>query len=205
MIILCRAHDEKNQGAKTPEGLSEWEIARDINRNIHRTFQARYKHDQINHFEGTLYQRIQTLKNLERVCPGFYEAAIECHCNSSANPRQTGFSVLTWHKSKESIHLANVILDKIKKAFPHMKILGLNKVSTNRRWIGTRKSYGNAPKIAFLEDTPQPAVLIEMCYLSNKENAKWISNQSNRHTIGYVVGQSIDVWINEKAIQEEEW
>lgn len=194
MIILCRAHDEKNQGAKTSTGLTEWEIVNTINEAIYDKIIANYL-DCI-YFEGTLEQRIKALNSLSKVCD--YSFSIECHCNWFSNPKTNGYSALVWHTSKKSIGVARYILTNLTN-FQDKKCKGLNLVSKNRRWIGTEKEYGNAPKLAFLQDTPKSSIILEVGYLSNKEEAEWLSDEDNQYNLGLYVGQGIIDWYTKKT------
>lgn len=197
MIILGKSHSEENQGAKTPTGLSEWVVSGDVNQAIKDELCTRLRINKyVLRLGGTLKERIDTLNSLAKT--SHYDCAIEVHCNALPQKDASGFSVIAWHKSEASILLAKFILDHIHQVRLFANKRGINKVSTNKRWIGSHKEYGDAPKLAFLEDTPNPAVIIEACYLTNPSEAEWISSSRNRAYLGWAIGRGIEQWLNER-------
>jgi N-acetylmuramoyl-L-alanine amidase len=205
VIIIGRAHNSKKQGAKTADGLTEWKIAKDINEAI---LQELMYCNPVEQFEGTLTQRIEALNKLWLVAK--YQGVIECHCNASDNPKASGFCTIAWHVSNKSIHLAECVLEHLAKLRPYARNEGLCKVapdiSTGERdtvrFIGTNKEYRKASWLGLLADTPGPAVIVEACYLTNPEEAKWISKPESRIAVGKAISQGIYKWLSESEVSQ---
>lgn len=76
--------------------------------------------------------------------------------------------------------------------------MGINKASSTSRWIGTGQEYTDAPGLALLEDTSYPAVVVEACYLTNPDEAAWISEAENRKSIGWAIARGLGRWLTER-------
>ena len=192
--IICRCHDEENQGFRIPGGLSEWELAPVINQSIVKVCNQA---DLIARcLEDTLYSRIQQInifnEFLARSC-GSPLAAVEVHCNNHPDPGNTGFFAAAHWRSYHARELAACILRRMREAFPSRRDQQMNLVSYRKRWICHRKEYrtrGIKP-LAFLIQTRPPAVIIEPANLSNVYDAEWISDAENRAAVGEAVGRGI--------------
>lgn len=203
MVILGRSHDEERRGATTPDGLSEWIISDDVNKAVVDELRDRsVSNPLVLRFGRRLVDRVATLKHLGKVSS--YDCAIECHCNRILtglpllpDSKFHGYSVLAWYRSDTSIHLADCILDEIARVRPDAKNLGINRVASSTRWVDNRREYEGAPRLAWLEDTPGPAVIVEACYLSNPEEAAWIAKLENRKSIGWAIARGVDRWLTE--------
>ena len=204
MIILGQSHNQKSQGARTPDGLSEWMIAGDVNEAIQDELRDRCNNGRsVMRLGGYLHERISILRDIGKT--SHYDCAVECHCNTFPKSLQHGFSVLAWHTSKTAIHLADCILDEIAKIRPGARNRGVCKVAADpstperdtTRWIGDRKEHGKSSWLGLLANTPGPAVIVEACYLTNPKEAAWISNLPNRKTLGWSIGRGIDNWLKE--------
>jgi N-acetylmuramoyl-L-alanine amidase len=209
MIILGQSHDRISQGAQTPDGLTEWIIAGEVNEAIRNEIRRRKNKESTMRLGGSLYDRIKTIKHISK---SKFNCVVECHCNTFPHAYQHGFSVLAWHRSKKSLHLADCILDEIEKARPSARNRGVCKVAADLttperdtvRWVGDdEKEHGKSSWLGLLTDTPCPAVIVEACYLTNPEEVAWISDETNRQSLGCAIGRGVDNWLKELKKESE--
>lgn len=195
MIVLGRCHDRLHQGACTPDGLSEWQLAYHINEAC--ALHLRQNRILCLRMGGTLRQRVGAINYL-------YESvgnpciAIEVHQNSVQNPETNGFFCMAWHKSLEAQVLGMDILEELGKARPEARNLGLNKCSGDRRWIGEPMEYGDAPKLSWLQDIKCTSLVVESCHVSNPGESAWISNLGNRKAVGVAVAKGVMQYLKER-------
>jgi N-acetylmuramoyl-L-alanine amidase len=105
-------------------------------------------------------------------------------------PLQRGFFSMAWYNSAKAIALARAINKEIREARPLTKCRGINKVSHDRRWVGTGMEYEDSP-LGFLENVPCPSVIIETGYLTSPIDSNWLREQGNRYVLGRAIGQGI--------------
>jgi hypothetical protein len=189
-VYLCRAHSAKEPGFHVPkkEGLNEWYFSEEFTRGAARALQGS-DHD-VEILPSTLGLRIAHIKAHYRKNPGERVVAVEMHCNQMpGRPLQRGWFVMAWHSSEEAIKMARSIIREVRKVRPD-KCRGINKVSHDRRWVGTGMEYPDDP-LGFLERIPYPSLIVETGYLSNPLDAAWLSEERNRFLLGHAVGLGI--------------
>jgi hypothetical protein len=207
VIILGRCHDAKKQGARIKGGLSEWQIAGDVNMVMEHDI--KYQDPCVTQkntlvLEGTLGDRIITTNMLHKTATDKPDCIVECHCNSTDDPKAKGFFTMAWGGSDQSLGLAGAIGTSMRLSGVNIEYKGIcvtekdtdiPKLKRTRRWAGLTREYGGAPWLGLLTDTKCPAVIVEMCYLSNPKDAKWISKQENRYEMGRAIANGVIRWI----------
>ena len=189
-VYICRCHSPRAQGARTAAGLTEWQIAEDINTEIARTLESCGVNCEI--LERTLPWRINTINQFA----GRDDLAVEVHCNASPNPGAHGYSALAYYRSKPAIGLACDILDSLDSlagvlthnSRPRMDTLNL--VDANRQMIGTDREY-STKRQAFCSQTKCISVLVECLFLTNPREAALIAMRKNRVLIGNAIAGGI--------------
>lgn len=192
-VFICRCHDEIKQGARVPDGQSEWELAPAVNKEIRN--QAWYADITGCRLpKGTLTERVSVINTMCRepspclAMPPF--CAIEVHFNWSDSPARSGYFTMAHKFSKRGQDLARSVSDSMAQVLGHDKNKGVNKVDSHRQWIGTDWMY-EARRQYFVCKTICPAILVECVFLSNRAEAEWISNEENRGRLGKAIGQGI--------------
>ena len=189
MIVLSRCHDQNHRGAKTPEGLTEWVAGLDVCLGA-ASYLKKYGHLALTMAKGTLKSRIKAINDMGRIA----RCAIEPHFNSISDNRIHGCSVICWHTSKEGERLAYHICEAIEET--GLRYRGVNLVSSTKRWIGSSKEYRDK-RLAFIEDLDCLSVIPEICYFSNEDDAKFISEHQNRHWVGVKIGEGVMRYLKE--------
>jgi len=198
--FICHCHDWDNQGAQTKDGVTEWQIACDVDRAISDTLKVGPGKIEPWRMERTLEERISDVNMLWKLAGKVMAyrpmIAIETHCNWSTDKHRNGFFVMAHHGSEHGRLLARVISQKISEIRRHGNNLGINLVDSNRQWIGTEHEYENHRQ-AFITQTLPPAVLVESCFLSNFKDAYWITQIENRRKLGVAIGEGIEEYFKE--------
>ncbi len=200
-VFICRCHDRIEQGVSIPRGPSEWDLAPAINEAIHDQVWLT-DHNPVMLSSGTLTRRVKSINTMSYpdgiVSPPYY--AIEVHCNWSADPDRQGFFVMAHHRSAKGRALALTISASMANVLGHDKNRGINKVDSKRQWIGRRYQY-KAERQYFVSKTVCPAVLVEVGFLSNPDEAMWLSKAENRARLGKAIGLGITEYL--KGVSNE--
>lgn len=183
-LFICRCHSEYNQGAKTSSGLTEWRLAQAINegtaKEIRQTDNLAYR------LSGTRNQRIRLINEYNKGADNVY--AIEVHCNSSKNSDRSGFFCMVWYQSRIARKMAYHIVYEMANLRPNVLNHGINRASRFFQWVGTPNKYFTMRQ-GFLRRTKCPAVLIEAGFLTNRNDANWLSDKNNRIELGHAIGK----------------
>ena len=199
-VFVCRCHDPLEQGARTPSGVSEWQLAEVINREIRNEL---WSNDcRALYFHKTLSDRVQKINVLSAkdkrhlfVVPP--TLAIEVHCNWTQDTSRHGFFVMAHRCSARGRRAAGLVLGKIAKLRPKAKNMGVNLVDRNRQWIGTEHEYPTNRQY-FICETNCPAILVEAGFLSNPPEAEWLLDRDNRERLGKAIGQGLAEYMKEE-------
>lgn len=185
-ILLC--HSPDIQGARTgPEGFTERQLAEDVNFFI----AERLLNQKIACWlvqKPTLIQRIAYLKKMAKLSP--HQVALEVHFNGSPDPKARGFMTLAHADSIHGMRLAKCIHEQIRELRPDAPDLGVCLCRGELRFVGTDHQFP-LQRLALLEGTKQWACIPEACFLTNKEDQKWIMKFDNRKALGYHIAQGI--------------
>lgn len=192
-VFLCRSHDSKKQGARVPGGLSEWQLAPAVNEAVRdQVWLAGHRGCMLG--KGTLDSRVKAINAIckdqepKLVLPPYF--AVEVHFNWSDSPARSGFFAMAHKFSKLGQDMARSVSDSMASVLGQDKNKGVNKVDYFRQWIGTDWIY-EARRQYFVCKTVCPAILVECCFLSNRDEAAWISKRENRSRLGKAIGLGI--------------
>jgi len=196
-IVIHRCHNSVDQGNATPAGLTEHAIAAAV--NVEMLMYLEERGHACRMLEGDLTWRIDEANALHQ--REGVPCTVEVHCNAMPGEdghQAEGFFAMCWHGSRLAAMLGECIVREVALIRPGAPNRYLNFVSSHRRWMYTPRMYANAPRLAMLQDTYMPAVIVEACYLSNPGEAKWIADQENRQALGRAVAKGIVNYLQER-------
>ena len=154
-IVLDPGHGDTDSGAVSIDGLRESDVVlsiaykvRDILKHSFDVFMTRDSDTFV-----SLNYRSSYANNL-----GDVAAFVSIHCNSASNTSATGWEIFTSKGETEADKLAASIGKRYASRFT-IPARGLKEAN-----------------FSVLQHTNMPAVLVECCFLSNAEEAKWISS-----------------------------
>lgn len=104
---------------------------------------------------------------------------LSIHCNAAESTKAEGFEVWTSPGQTDADKAAEKILNEFSKAFPSRRL---------RRDVSDGDSDKEA-KFRVLTGTLGPAVLVELGFLTNKDEARWL--MSNRQPIAKALSDGI--------------
>ena len=190
-VFLCRAHSRREPGFSIPgePELNEWFLSEEFVFGAAKAFEGS-GHD-VDVLGASLGIRIALIKAHCRTHPASDTVAVEMHCNAMEDrPLQRGFFCMAWHSSEEAIKMSQAVNRELREMRPLAKCRGVNKVSHDRRWVGTGMEYEDSP-LGFLENIPCPSVIVETGYLTSPIDSNWLRVQGNRYVLGRAVGKGI--------------
>ena len=197
-VFICRAHSRREPGFCIPgePELNEWFLSEEFCWGAAQALRGTGHNADV--LGASLGIRIACIKAHCRNHPREDVVAVEVHCNCMENrPLQRGYFCMVWHDSKEATRLANSINREIRDLRPLAKCRGVNKVSHDRRWVGTGMEYPDQP-LGFLERVPCPSVIVEAGYLTSPVDANWLRVHGNRYVLGHSIGQGILTYLKGK-------
>jgi len=154
-IVIDPGHGDTDSGAVSIDGLRESDVVlsiaykvRDILKHSFDVFMTRDSDTFV-----SLNYRSNYANNL-----GDVAAFISIHCNSASSTSATGWEIFTSKGKTEADKLAASIGKRYSARFT-IPARGLKEAN-----------------FSVLQHTNMPAVLVECCFLSNAEEAKWISS-----------------------------
>jgi len=154
-IVIDPGHGDTDSGAVSIDGLRESDVVlsiaykvRDILKHSFDVFMTRDSDTFV-----SLNYRSSYANNL-----GDVAAFVSIHCNSASSTSATGWEIFTSKGETEADKLAASIGKRYASKFT-IPARGLKEAN-----------------FSVLQHTNMPAVLVECCFLSNAEEAKWISS-----------------------------
>ena len=154
-IVLDPGHGDTDSGAVSIDGLRESDVVlsiaykvRDILKHSFDVYMTRDSDTFV-----SLNYRSSYANNL-----GDVAAFVSIHCNSASSTSATGWEIFTSKGKTEADKLAASIGKRYAARFT-IPARGLKEAN-----------------FSVLQHTNMPAVLVECCFLSNAEEAKWISS-----------------------------
>ena len=154
-IVLDPGHGDTDSGAVSIDGLRESDVVlsiaykvRDILKHSFDVYMTRDSDTFV-----SLNYRSNYANNL-----GDVAAFVSIHCNSASNTSATGWEIFTSKGNTGADALAASIGKRYASRFT-IPARGLKEAN-----------------FSVLQHTTMPAVLVECCFLSNAEEAKWISS-----------------------------
>jgi N-acetylmuramoyl-L-alanine amidase len=158
-------------GAIGPNGLQEADVARNIALIVHDLLTASGHQDQF----------IQS-NDLDEICSISNEWGadifISIHCNGHTNSEAHGTETWAYEGSAQSVYLARCIQDELIKA-------------TGLADRGVKQSRG----LYVLKHTYCPAILIELCFISNSEEEKLLASPCFQEQCAKAIGEGIKKYI----------
>ena len=156
-IVLDPGHGDTDSGAVSIDGLRESDVVlsiaykvRDILKHSFDVYMTRDSDTFV-----SLNYRSSYANNL-----GDVAAFVSIHCNSASSTSATGWEIFTSKgDTGDADKLAASIGKRYAASFPGLPARGLKEAN-----------------FSVLQHTNMPAVLVECCFLSNAEEAKWISS-----------------------------
>ena len=154
-IVIDPGHGDTDSGAVSIDGLRESDvvlsIAYKVREILKHSFDVYMTRDSDTFV--SLNYRSSYANNL-----GDVDAFISIHCNSASSTSATGWEIFTSKGETEADKLAASIGKRYAARFT-IPARGLKEAN-----------------FSVLQHTNMPAVLVECCFLSNAEEAKWISS-----------------------------
>ena len=155
-IVIDPGHGDTDSGAVSIDGLRESDVVlsiaykvRDILKHSFDVYMTRDSDTFV-----SLNYRSSYANNL-----GDVAAFVSIHCNSASSTSATGWEIFTSKGETEADKLAASIGKQYTSRFPELPARGLKEAN-----------------FSVLQYTNMSAVLVECCFLSNAEEAKWISS-----------------------------
>jgi len=109
-------------------------------------------------------------------------AFVSIHHNAFSEPSSSGWEIFYYKGSGEGRRLARSIASQFKIKLP-----------LNRRGIKNDK------KFYVLKKTICPAVLVEVCFITNAEDERWIGEPANRQMVAEAIAVGIDKWLEKRT------
>ena len=155
-IVIDPGNGDTDSGAVSIDGLRESDVVlsiaykvRDILKHSFDVYITRDSDTFV-----SLNYRSSYANNL-----GDVAAFVSIHCNSASSTSATGWEIFTSKGETEADKLAASIGKRYAASFPELPARGLKQAN-----------------FSVLQHTTMSAVLVECCFLSNAEEAKWISS-----------------------------
>ena len=155
-IVIDPGHGDTDSGAVSLDGLRESDVVLSIAYKVRAILE--------NHFEVFMTRDSDTFVSLSYRSGyanslGDVAAFISIHCNSATNTSARGWEIFTSKGETEADKLAASIGKRYASRFQELPARGLKEAN-----------------FSVLQHTNMPAVLVECCFLSNPEEAHWISS-----------------------------
>jgi len=155
-IVIDPGHGDTDSGAVSLDGLRESDVVLSISYKVRAILE--------NHFEVFMTRDSDTFVSLNYRSNyanglGDIAAFISIHCNAATNTSARGWEIFTSRGDTGADPLAASIGKRYAARFQDLPARGLKEAN-----------------FSVLQNTTMPAVLVECCFLSNAEEAHWISS-----------------------------
>ena len=155
-IVIDPGHGDTDSGAVSLDGLRESDVVLSISYKVRAILE--------NHFEVFMTRDSDTFVSLNyrsNYANGLGDIAAFCsiHCNSATNTSARGWEIFTSKGDTGADPLAASIGKRYAARFQDLPARGLKEAN-----------------FSVLQNTTMSAVLVECCFLSNAEEAHWISS-----------------------------
>lgn len=119
------------------------------------------------------------------------ELAIEIHCNSDEDSKINYSSCFTWNGNDSTLELSHDIVNNFR--------IGMkNKISGGFKSFVVPSPGFDVNRFWYLSDNKCNSVIVEPCFISNNEQAQYLSQESYLNSIGYMVAEAITKWKKNK-------
>jgi len=180
-VLLDPGHGGKDPGAVSANGLREADIALAVSNKLFAILQAMGVAVSATRV-GDVYPTLAGRCALERqLAPDCF---ISLHCNAAVNITARGVEVWTSPGETAADPLATEIFQALRRSFSCLLF---------------RADYsdGDPDKEApfyVLRNTKSPAVLVEMGFISNADDARWLSDEWNQNRMALAIADALLLW-----------
>jgi N-acetylmuramoyl-L-alanine amidase len=187
-ILLSVAHGSSSQGARNVLcGLYEYPISQVMTKSAAEVLRS-------GGIECLVYDCMDTFpyKNakISKVNKEKADLSVEIHLNSFSE-RANYSSCFYWNGSKNGEESSRFILDSLTKE--------LSKNGWNNSKLVAIPSPGYfLERYWFITETDTPSIIVEPLFLSNKDQAIWLSAKRNQELLGKLVGEGLLKWSQTK-------
>lgn len=180
-VLIDPGHGGHDPGAVAADGTREADIALSVGRMVNGILQALGCNAQMTRI-GDTYPTLGDRCKIERTLAP--DCFISLHCNAAYNRDANGVEVWTSPGDTAADPLAREIYVALQRSFP------------SRRF---RSDYSDGDpdregKLYVLQHTRCPAVLVEMGFISNDEEFRWLQDVENQRRIALAVVDGVMVW-----------
>ena len=119
------------------------------------------------------------------------ELAIEIHLNSESTGSVNYSSCFTWKNNDSTLELSKDIINNFR--------IGMkNKIAGGFKEFVIPSDGFDVNRFWYLSDNKCNSIIVEPCFISNNEQAKYLLQESYLNSIGYMVAEAIKKWKNTK-------
>lgn len=177
-VMIDPGHGGKDTGAIAKNGTQEKNFNLDIATRLSLLLQEKGAKVFISRNQDYFLSLDQRIAFANQNRP---DCLVSIHLNSALTPKASGFEVWISTNSKSRQYSSSLMLAKfIRSAFQK------NTPLADR---GVRK---NAFRI--IHETHVPSVLVECCFLSNKQDLEWVSKEEQRQKLAHCIMQGIHAY-----------
>lgn len=185
-VLFSVAHSSQAQGAVSPDGLfTEYWVSLRATLAAVRTLAGIVPVEMfdVGPFKPSDYDDLK-VNNINRCMPAL---AVEIHCN--AGPHAANYSEVIHHeKSADGQRAARVVARTMQEEFAK---LGHNWPSHGGRPNTVER---DKHKMFLLQLTNVPTIIVEGLFISNEEQAAWLTQNDGFGTYGRIVAEGVRAW-----------
>jgi len=175
---------QRDPGAVGPTGLTENEVTFDVAKRLGHLLRAEGAETL-----GATLNAARDDENLNEAVKAANAAGVDLflsiHCNSATTPSAHGVEV--WHGgSATAEQVANVVLKRITTEFTAGTGTWLNGRTLPLASRGVKKG-----TFAVLRNTHMPAILVEMAFISNRQEEGWLREATMRQQFAQAIADGI--------------
>ena len=173
-IVLDPGHGDTDSGAVSLDGLRESDLVLSIAHRV-RAILEPYVYIFMTRDDDTFVSLNYRSNYANQL--GDIAAFISIHCNSATNTNATGWEIFTSVGDTGADPLARSIANRYAARFPELPARGD---------AGLREA-----NFSVLQKTSMPACLVECCFLSNVEEAHWVSHEETQQQMAEAIADGI--------------
>ena len=113
------------------------------------------------------------------------DAFVSIHCNGAVSPEANGFEIYTTPGQNRSDTLATAIFESWQKAFP----------SQRKRTDYRDNDPDKEANLKVLREAHCPAVLIELGFITNPTEERFLIDRHNQHVMALAIAAGIDIFL----------
>lgn len=188
MILLSVAHSGAQKGYRNEKfGLSEYPLSQGITKSCAEYLKTNKEEIDVLDVGDMANYRTYKKKYINNLNA---EISIEIHLNSGAKKAKY-HSCFYYKNSQTAGRLSAIILNNLKTYFEPM---GWGTVQS----IGVPAPNWPNERYGLILDTKPPVIIVEPLFLSNDEQALWVSEPKSTEILGEIIAKGILQWKLEK-------